>query len=570
MEFFKKNENRIEDSKSDTEVPNKLFIKSRISLYDSTQIETTFDYKLQLDREHDFFLKKNQKFEVKAYFFFPAQMNVNSQTYTKNDFYQDLNPLVRLREPRYSFKEFFGISKNSILSPIERMKVLLDHYKKQRGKHVSEKMLIDQARIFACSYGVYFEKRISRKCKKLSNYRKKESLSSEDIEKRNAAFVESCDSLLKRGRKILLEWQNIVNTHFQSEEHPDSLKHEINLVNEYCFYCFREGLARLSQALLSCEYIVNARKGSLERSLRVWARWLSWYSDRKNYIRLEAKSILEEKEGFAFRFTFLKKHMEQVLFLDMKPRPGFTLQRQIAPMLAAGIAALWAFAANFLIWYEFQFGGFSFSNGENLLGLSGLMVVFAFTLAYILKDRIKELGRNRFGKGFFRQLPDFSEKIWVPGGTDRKINIGYVQEWMKFLELETAPDSVKELRKFHSQVELDREKTIYYRKTIELDEKRIRKQDLPFTSVRDIIRFDLKRHLNKLGKPVLDYLSLEHDGSIVSFKIPRVFHVDIAIKYLFQNPDSLLTQSRTEYYRLFLHKDGLIRIENKSAELAAN
>ena len=80
------------------------FIKSKIDLHDSTQLQTAFDYYI-LDRLSASSGTKKQRYDLEIYLFFPPQLNISPETYSKDDFYSDLKPLLRLKSPRYSYKD---------------------------------------------------------------------------------------------------------------------------------------------------------------------------------------------------------------------------------------------------------------------------------------------------------------------------------------------------------------------------------------------------------------------------------------------------------------------------------
>ena len=85
----------------------------------------------------------------------------------------------------------------------------------------------------------------------------------------------------------------------------------------------------------------------------------------------------------------------------LKIKLHFFKKRQIAYMTAAGFAAIWALVANLLIWHKLKFEGYRsfFDYSDGFLGFSSSILVLAFICAYILKDRIKDLGRDKFQGG---------------------------------------------------------------------------------------------------------------------------------------------------------------------------
>ena len=68
-------------------------IKESIKIHDNYQFELKQTYNLSLDKK-----RKNSYF-VQTYFFIPDNLNINRETYTREDFYKDLRATVRLTTP---------------------------------------------------------------------------------------------------------------------------------------------------------------------------------------------------------------------------------------------------------------------------------------------------------------------------------------------------------------------------------------------------------------------------------------------------------------------------------------
>src|SRR5207249_342127 len=87
-------------------------------------------------------------------------------------------------------------------------------------------------------------------------------------------------------------------------------------------------------------------------------------------------------EYFAFRQSFLKKAVQQALYVDTRRLAGDTFVRNATGAVAAGLAATWALVAQL----PMQIKDLPPTTQTVLLG--------APVVAYIAKDRIKELTRE--------------------------------------------------------------------------------------------------------------------------------------------------------------------------------
>jgi len=144
----------------------KKYVKSSVNIHDRNQLETAFDYKIvDTSSQKTFFSRfypSKYKLQVEVFLFFPPGMGISPQTYSKQQFYEDLNPHIRLKEPRLSYKELLGL-KNPTHSPLKKMSSIL----KMADPHKHSSSGIECARVFACSFSAYYLKRIQRRSKKL-------------------------------------------------------------------------------------------------------------------------------------------------------------------------------------------------------------------------------------------------------------------------------------------------------------------------------------------------------------------------------------------------------------------
>ena len=218
-----------------------MHVKSTFAAHDRTQLETVFDYPILPGISST---TKRQRYVVEAWFFYPPQMGVSPQTYTKDRFYSDLRPLVRFREPRFSFKELIGL--NGSRSPI---KFLEDYIRQVAEGHppATIQRAISEARIFGCSFASYFLKRMSKRTKAIKKAHRRiatmydehgegvKSLEECLIETRE--LISKTNYILKQWRKLLVEAESL------NQDYLKPLVNELRFVDEYCTYRLRDGLA---------------------------------------------------------------------------------------------------------------------------------------------------------------------------------------------------------------------------------------------------------------------------------------------------------------------------------------
>lgn len=544
------------------------FIKSAVSVHDRTQFETIFDFTLQPKNMPKQDWEGIHSYEVDTFLFFPQQMRISPETYAKNLFFEDIRPTVRLQEPKFGFKVFIGDAdeKNGEKSPIRRIRNFVSGYCSGSIRH-SQAIAIDDARIFGCSYVSYLNSRVERLIKKVN----KAKLSS--VESKEASYRKLSTQIsvvLQRSWDLTREWRSMLGD-LQSvpEDVLCDLKLEVALVDEYCTYFFRGILAKLMLMLESLpESPCKARYfDSVLRKIKIMVRFDRWYSSRRGYKWANHKNLDIENEKYLYRFSVLKKRIWSVLYLSVRTKPLFSVQRQLGPMIAAGFAAFWAFVANIIIWNYLYFSGFKGFSTNQAVGIGGFLVLSAFVLAYILKDRIKEIGREKFKRGFFWRIPDTSEKIFYENSNNEKFDIGHIQEYTQFIgERGDLPLIIQEKLSSYEQFEGQKsnDTIIRYRKKIQLNANALKKQDRPIYGVHDVFRFNIRNLLSRLDDPTKSFLSISKMGEVERLDLPRVYHLDMVIRYSRQNLKGQMEHIAYDLRRLVINKDGLLRVEKIS------
>ena len=543
-------------------------IKSQIAVHDRTQLEAVFDYPL-LPAEQ--FTGKNLRYAVEAYFYFPRQMGITSHSYPKERFYADLRPLIRLREPRLSYRTLTGLTGPGVRSPIN----IIRHYVsacKDNEVAGSERAAVDEARIFGCSFASYFLRRIDRRTKRLKRaYRRHCDNSNNTNQDELGDAISKLAEVLSKTYNMLRQWRLLYDETGKSiSEKTKNIHQEIHFVDEYCTYRFRDGLARLIKAINSLdEDFAGPSLERFKRKLTAYARLEHWYAERAGFQWVDRLSSSITVENYVHRRGALKRRVWRVLYLNIRIKPLFSFQQQLGAMVAAGVAAIWAVAAEVLIRSRASdsSGALFKSFGDSTF----VIVMIAFVLAYVLKDRIKELGRSYFKLGIFAKIPDNSEGIWYLTSSGQRWKIGSISEFTRFLRPKRIPAKIIALRREADPDGLESEDVpediIRYRKVITLHPSILQKLPYPIRAVHDILRLNVQAFLSKLDDPHQESDILDADGRVIDMKLPKVYHLDIVLKYS-KISAALISSKETnavyDHIRLVVNKEGLHRVERLS------
>lgn len=547
----------------------KSYIKSTVTVHDRTQIEAVFDYFLWR-RPKDAISTRQLQYRVDAYLFYPRQFGIDPQSYPKERFYSDVRPLIRFGEPRLSFKQMLG-KRPSARSPLIFLQQFILSLKSGNLDSPIEDA-IDEAQVFCCSFMGNVLRSIDRKKKKLLR------IASGDIpirKKRNEHGIkqtlpvespsEAASRVIRRSRRLLLkmdliigEFRSILNEARLIENiSAKDLVSEMQAIDEYLYYRLRDCIALI---LNMSRYASSLTVSQVEQELKQTASNLisahEDYADRLGYMHVDDSSSEEIKERYLHRRGELKRRIWQVLFLQVRTTPLFKFQQQLGAMIAAGVAAFWAVVTQIILIRRY----ITTADPTDLFGITGLIFLIAAVFAYIVKDRIKEIGRSYFRGRIFGRLPDQSERIYY---ADRAV--GYLREKTTFISPEHLPQQIREMRVRACSVAGEGEESLdgvlVYTKNILLDGRLAILGRYRLKAVHDIVRMNIDAYLARLGEPKRLINLVDRDGNVKTSVFPKVYYFDLALDYSRIGKDGMAETKALDYFRLVIDKSGLQRVE---------
>jgi hypothetical protein len=298
----------------------------------------------------------------------------------------------------------------------------------------------------------------------------------------------------------------------------------------------------------------------IQKQLTAYIRLERWYSNKAGFLWINSSTPLEQQEKFVTRRSYLKKHVQKALYLDARTKPIFSFQLQLSGILAAASAGAWAVAADIIIRAKI----INNQSFQTQIGVSGFLLLTAAIMAYVLKDRIKEVGRSYFRGTLFSKVPDNSNAITYhsPHGSD--LTLGNVSEFTKFTTFNKLPSYIQKLKLLTvEQTTIDpeaNERIIHYRKLITIDNATIQKLHQPVKAVHDILRFNVQEFLPRLDDPLHKEWAFEVNGKLNAMMMPKVYYLDVALRYS-RYPKTENNEVSYEFLRLVLTKDGLSRVD---------
>ncbi len=533
--FFGRNTSTINESKID--------LDSRIEVHDKSQFEVKFDYNLlNFDSKNKKPKKKN--YSIEAYFFIPKNIGVSSLNYSKNQFYNDINSNIRFKTPDMSFNDVND--ENNIHSPLRILKVNLDKLKSNPNEDINI-VAINEAKLFGCLISGFL-KEGTKEIKKLINqatYYKKSTNSANFIR-----VIEKEIKIFTNDTLAIYEKYRLIRNEYEKEFATKSVLTNLKLVDEFITYRFENSLAVIYSEIDNLSNIKGIDCSEIVSYLTSVANDESQYRILQGFIYFK-NSTSVNYEYYSYRFSTIKKHIFQVLYLDVIHIRNEKKYRNMVAMIGAAFAALLYLPAQALLIVN--------SNAS-------ASVLFMIILAYIFKDRAKEISReiilDKVLDKYHKYFPD--NDLIIHDSTNPKSlksPIGKCREFVRFIKKEKVRKEISKIRNYNHVVDIDEERheeVIYYRKDVKLNSKKIMNSHYRRNNVKDIIRFNINQFLDKLDNATgkINFYDIEKN-IFTNLKAPKVYHINIIFRYKSDNT----TEPVFQRIRVILDKNGIVRLE---------
>lgn len=528
------------------DVPHSRLVKTKLSIDELGDLKSILSYavKPKLGK----FRSVPKSYCLDHYFLFPEELDIGPHSFSLNEFYKNFSCFVRFREPKLSYKELSGVDSGQS-SSIEIITKYIEGMVLGKSAEPPNK-IIDEMRYFGASFYRYCSRKLAKPLGRLGLVNKGSDKELQ-CERLSRLFI-----YVERACLILRGWRNI---RFLLNEIPDSflndMRLEYRLVSEYCSYVLRDQLFLYLDMMEHCESAASHRKKRILAMLRLE----QWYSDRLGFDWPLHSDSAEEWENHICNKKKLEQRISSYLDLRLQRRTVFAFQRHLGPMLAAAFAGAWAVIISLLV-------GVQLVVKDDLFSSRAFIFLFFLTFAYVLKDRIKEIGRATFQDGIFIRLPRSSDRMMfrVPGTLQQSVEVGRIVEDCKFVSADSLPlDVLGTLQRFgslSSTVPLGRRVLRYSRKyklnsrNISIIHKHIKR----FHEISFLKMTPFKRYLDTQSVVAK---TLNGDGRIVDVEVARINKLDLVVRVCSELSSSRCVQPYLGHFRLTFGHEGLLRIE---------
>ena len=493
----------------------------RVAVHDRYQLELKLGYPLNP--------ASATRYRIDTYFFAPYSLGIGASTYSRSEFYRDIQHYMRMKTPRLSLAQVLGDS----ISPLRRSAEILKSCAVPLDAYTQEQ-LRDNLRILWAILKIACQSHIAPLA----------HLSQPPPVDAAARYEEIVESLLGDFQAIEERFHSL-SSQLTATGASAHLLHVYHLTDESISILFEDVLLQAHQ--FADHWLDMPRRSEWQARLAMRVRSGAAYRQAQGY-----PSVLRRQgnDDYLLRLSALKKFPSNVLWLVTSTRrEGATLEQ----LLFATVAGLSMVFATLVAFYA-----------QSLYGQFTAPVFLALVIAYMFKDRLKEEGRAVSMRLLSQRLFDYRTTIHTHDGQQK---IGQVREKMNHVDPRVLPPAVVAARTAGPYTELEftgnPESVIHYSKLVELRKDAFRDlsgSGLEISAINDIMRFDVHPFLRKMDDPFQLRLALLGD-KVQSVRCHRTYHINLVS--VFQGEDGTATYERT---LLVVDRRGIQRIEQYDAE----
>lgn len=460
--------------------------------------------------------KRISEFAVNTWIFIPNSLDINPLNYDKKDFYRDLKTHTRLFTPVFLLRDIASAGN----SPLRQLESAFRHL-------ASEPTRTNQAQY---EHHIKMFQSILKSALRDETNHIIYQARPEDRNELVMSLLESLSKIAKAYRSL----RSVINvpTVGQQLQNYYRFGDEFmgNITEQHCFRLLRlfspPGVPVQGETALKIMEFIEAE---------------TQYKEAAGYHIASEKSNDNNRE-MIHRLGFLKKYIEDVLFLFTTKKKDGQITEQVYFSIAAGISMVFATAIAFS--FQQKYGNLT------------MPFFVALVVSYMLKDRIKELGRYYFAHRLGRSYFDNKTSISLNDNI-----IGWSKEAVDFIAENKVPKDALKLRGrsdiLQANNRIHNEKIILYRKLIRLNRKSLdRCGNYFFAGINDIIRLNVASFVHKMDNPEFYLFVSQHDHRYDIIDGEKVYFLNLVMQLKSEE------EERYHRYRITFNRNGIFNLES--------
>lgn len=500
--------------------PNK-WTDSTIERHDLNNLECKVGYKIEPD------LQEN-RYEMSIFFFIPNSLNVNQQTYSGKEFFGDITANLRFKTPQMALTGL--LKEDNELSPFYSINHALERI---RNGYTDEKLIKK----------IKYELRILGSIIKVAlrdqfDYYYQEGIKEtqqEEIFSQLKSYLQDIQRLQQKMVSLRVEIGHV--------QIPKTIHESFSFVDDYIGRQIEERLTKSISLFSNMEKfqnicfqeISNRIKQELERRSKTHSR-LSLQKDSLN-------------TDFTYWERILKKYIQSVLYLDIRAKDQTSGALDVLFSFAAGAAMFISILLGFFIIDQLQDNVYAY--------------ITALTVAYMLKDRVKELIRNASLKFVQKYFPDKRYGIY---DSQKDIKIGVGKDSVRFIPWKDIPPEIINIRESSNRTSIEREgkpeNVMRYVKNIKLYSEKIKEYHSRHGDIIAIIRFNVRHMLQYADDPIkMEDLWDPESKTLSTIPCGKYYHLNLIFKVHSSTGKSVQNKIYYKRVRVVINQQGIQQVE---------
>ena len=477
-----------------------------------TKIHDKFSIEFKIGFSGRSKLRENN-FSINSWIFIPNGLDINSSTYSNEQFYKDVKSNIRLITPRYLLCDI--VSNKAI--PYNNIRNAFNKAASSPTKtNVTD--YIFQTKMFT----MIFKSSLREETERIIKLKVKTDI------------IAKCTDYLQHIRDILSSYRNLWKIIDVPTLTSDDKK-EFSFADEYMSHNVD------IKTIAIIKHIESLHDESFNHLIASMKRFIH---DEKEYkISMGYSYSIDGDESnnreLVAHHRLLKKHIESALYLKINTIQDGTVAKQVVFGVAAGIAMV----ITTLIALPFQ----------KYLGNYPTLIFIILVIAYMLKDRLKEIMRSLFAYQLKGKYFDNKTVISIKNN-----ETGWEKEGVDFITADKTPQEVLNIRNrsyLDSNNGTSDEKIILYRKKVFIDNEILKSQNnYDFTGIYDITRFHIFHFTQKMDNPQVTLNVLNDAGEVHTNITEKTYSLYIVMQFQYEE------QQEYKGYKITMTRDGITEI----------
>jgi len=461
-----------------------------------------------------------EKYTLQLYLFSPAQLNIRENANDQaSAIYADINVRTRFSSPNLSINNI--IDPDCDLSPLYRIsqRLQLSLFDKE-----SERSIIYEFQTL------------------VNNLRRemKDTILLVQVESEKTSAYAVCKHKIEKTLhdidKLIIKFRNLYAL-FLEPRISETLRKAFLWCDETLSSILIESLVEL--------FIISKRVGldeKLIKSIELAAVGEEQHRKEFQYVTDPDTTESHVDEAVSYRSGMLKKWSQSSLYIRAEES---RLPKRVGHIIAGTAAAA---AMTFAVLASLY--------AQKVFSQNTLPWVLVIVLAYVFKDRIKEILREVMGRGLPKLLADHITRFRDP---ETNANVGNVKERIEFLRMRDVPGRIKSLRSEKPNPFRDllpEEDVIFYSRNILINSRKLQRNHSRLEAINEIIRIRLDKWFRETDDPEDQFLSIK-SGEVKIFEGKKVYHLHLIIELCEKNG---FDSDKLFHYEVIFSKKGILRI----------